>query len=179
MQERFTIAVYRASLSAGRLAGPDFDAPCTLGKAGVIAAADKREGDAKSPLGVWRVRKAWWRADRLAMPSTALVMDALSEADGWCDDPGDPAYNRAVLRPYGASHEAMWREDGLYDIVVALGHNDDPPVAGLGSAIFLHCARPGDDGGLKPTLGCVATPRAHLVDLLGRITPADAIEIAF
>lgn len=178
MQERFTIAVYRASLSAGRLAGPDFNTPCVLGKAGVIAAADKREGDAKSPLGVWRVRKAWWRADRLAMPSTALVTDALSEADGWCDDPGDPAYNRAVLRPYGASHEAMWREDGLYDIVVALGHNDDPPVAGLGSAIFLHCARPGDDGGLKPTLGCVATPREHLVDLLGRLTPADAIEIA-
>jgi len=177
LQESFAIAVYSASLSAGRIAGPDFEAPCALGEAGVIAAADKREGDAKSPLGVWRVRKAWWRADRLARPATALVMDALGEADGWCDDPGDPAYNRAVLRPYAASHEAMWREDGLYDIVVALGHNDDPPVPGLGSAIFLHCALPRDNGRLKPTLGCAAIPRDRLVDLLGRMTTADAIEI--
>lgn len=178
LQETPAIAVYTASLSGGRLTGPDFDAPCTLGKTGVIAAADKREGDARSPLGVWRLRKAWWRPDRLARPQTALVMDALGEADGWCDDPHDPAYNRAVLRPYAASHEALWREDGLYDIVVALGHNDDPPVPGLGSAIFLHCALPGDDRRLKPTLGCVATPRDRLVELLARLTTADAIEIA-
>ena len=35
--------------------------------------------------------------------------------------------------PYAASHEKLWREDGVYDIVVILGHNDDPPVAGAGS----------------------------------------------
>lgn len=144
----------------------------------MIAAVDKREGDAKSPLGVWRVRKAWWRADRLPQPASALVMDALDEADGWCDDPADPAYNRAVLRPYPASHEAMWRTDGLYDIVVALGHNDDPPQPGLGSAIFLHCAKPAETAGFKPTLGCVAIARGELCDLLGRLTRDDAIEIA-
>ncbi|MEQ8404886.1 MAG: L,D-transpeptidase family protein [Oceanicaulis sp.] len=172
------MAVYNASLASGRLQGPGFDAPCTLGKAGVVAAGDKREGDKASPLGVWPVRKAWWRPDRLARPDTALVMDALSQADGWCDDPGDPGYNRAVLRPYAASHEAMWREDGLYDIVVALGHNDDPPVPGLGSAIFLHCALTADGGALRPTAGCVAISRADLVRLLGTLKRDDAVEIA-
>lgn len=144
----------------------------------MIAAPDKREGDKASPIGIWRVRKAWWRPDRLDRPDTVLVIDPLSEADGWCDDPADPAYNRAVLRPYPASHEAMWREDGLYDIVVALGHNDNPPVAGLGSAIFLHCAKPAEGGGYKPTLGCAAIPREDLVRLLARLTPADAVAIA-
>lgn len=171
------MAVYTASLSAGRLTGPGFDTPCALGKGGVVPAADKREGDKASPSGVWPVRKAWWRPDRLSRPQTGLVIDPLSESDGWCDDPADPAYNRAVRRPYPASHEAMWREDGLYDVVVALGHNDDPPAPGLGSAIFLHCAKATDAGGLKPTLGCVAIARETLVDLLARLTRHDAIEI--
>lgn len=149
-----------------------------LGRGGIVAAGDKREGDGKSPVGAWTVRKAWWRADRLARPATPLVIDAISRQDGWCDDPADPAYNRAVLRPYPASHEALWREDGLYDVIVALGHNDDPPVPGLGSAIFLHCALTHDQGGLKPTLGCVATPRAALIELLTRLTPSDVVEIA-
>ena len=131
-----------------------------------------------SPLGVWPVRKAWWRADRLARPASALVMDAILESDGCSDDPGDPAYNRPVLRPYPASHERLWREDGLYDVIVALGHNDDPPAPGLGSAIFLHCALPREDGRLKDTLGCVAIPREDLVRLLARIAPGDTIAIA-
>ncbi|MGJ3232747.1 MAG: L,D-transpeptidase family protein [Oceanicaulis sp.] len=160
------------------MTGPDFDAPCALGEAGVRPAAEKREGDKASPIGIWPVRKAWWRPDRLRRPETRLVIDALTPADGWCDDPADPAYNRPVLRPYPASHEAMWREDGLYDVVVALGHNDDPPVPGLGSAIFLHCAKPDGAGGFKPTLGCVAVEREALVQLLGRLEAGDAVKIA-
>ena len=35
----------------------------------------------------------------------------------------------------------MWREDGLYDLVVVVGYNDDPPEGEWGSAIFLHIAR--------------------------------------
>ncbi|MFP4518189.1 MAG: L,D-transpeptidase [Oceanicaulis sp.] len=172
------ISVYTASLSAGRLVGAGFAAPCALGERGVIAAGDKREGDKASPTGCWPVRKAWWRPDRLERPQTSLVIDPLTENDGWCDDPGDPAYNRPVLKPYPASHESLWREDGLYDIIVMLGHNDDPPVPGLGSAIFLHCALPAQAGGLKPTLGCVAIPRDHLVFLLSRLKAGDGIAIA-
>ena len=46
----------------------------------------------------------------------------------------------------------LWREDAIYDIVGVLGWNDDPPVRGRGSAIFLHVAR----AELAPTEGCVA-----------------------
>lgn len=157
--------------------GPDESAlktvRCALGKTGVIAAADKREGDRKSPLGAWPVRRACWRADRLERPQTALVLDAIASDDGWCDAPGDPAYNRPVRLPYPASCEALAREDELYDIVVVLGHNDDPPEPGLGSAIFLHCARPD----FPPTQGCVALARGDLLDVLASVQPGDRLEI--
>lgn len=146
---------------------------CALGKTGVIAAEDKREGDGASPAGAWPVRRGYWRADRLDRPETALVMDAIEAFDGWCDAPEDPAYNRPVRLPYPASCEEMRRGDELYDIVVVLGHNDDPPQAPLGSAIFLHCAKPG----YPPTRGCIALAREDLLDLLKSVKPGDALEI--
>ena len=67
----------------------------------------------------------------------------------------------------------MWREDGVYDLIVILGHNDDPPVSPMGSAIFLHLMQP--DG--APTAGCVALRRADMLDLLARARPGDALAI--
>ena len=110
----------------------------------------------------WPLRRLLFRPDRGAPPQGILPVAAIAPDDGWCDDAGDPAYNRPVKLPFGASHEAMWRTDHLYDLVVVVGHNDSPPVAGAGSAIFLHLARP-DRG---PTAGCVAFSRADLEAIL-------------
>lgn len=147
---------------------------CALGPAGVIAAAEKREGDGASPLGVWPIRRVLYRPDRMTAPLTALDTQAIAQDDGWCDAAGDPAYNRPVKLPYPASAESMWRDDGLYDLVVVLGHNDHPPVSPLGSAIFLHIARPG----YAPTEGCVALAREDLVELLSKAQPGDSVAIA-
>jgi len=98
---------------------------------------------------------------------------ALTPSDGWCDDPADVAYNRAVTLPYPASCERLWRSDTVYDLIVVLGHNDNPPVSGAGSAIFIHCARP-DFG---PTEGCVAFAADDLLTLLGQIDPDSRIDI--
>ena len=146
---------------------------CALGPGGVVAAADKREGDGASPAGVWPMRRVLYRPDQGLAPSTALPLAAIAEDDGWCDAPDDPAYNRPVKLPYPASAERMWRDDRLYDLVVILGHNDDPPAAGLGSAIFLHLAKPD----YAPTHGCVAVAREDLEALLAKVQPGDAVEI--
>ena len=84
---------------------------CALGRSGVLPAADKREGDGASPLGVWPLRKVLYRPDREPAPKTRLPVQALTPSDGWCDAPGDPAYNRPVRLPYPASAETLWRED--------------------------------------------------------------------
>lgn len=142
---------------------------CALGKGGVKPEADKREGDGATPLGRYPIRQLLYRPDRIDAPQTRLPLQALTPQDGWCDDPADPAYNRPVPLPYAASHETLWRADHVYDVIGVLGHNDDPPVPGLGSAIFLHVARP-DYGG---TEGCVALALPDLLALLA-VLPASA-----
>src|SRR5580698_7995560 len=115
---------------------------CALGPRGVIAADAKREGDGATPAGAWPIRRVLYRPDRRPSPTTALPVQALQPDDGWCDAPDDPAYNRQVKLPYPASAEHLWREDGIYDLIVVLGHNDDPVLPYMGSAIFLHLAKP-------------------------------------
>lgn len=144
---------------------------CALGKGGIRT--KKREGDGGTPAGTYLLRRVHYRADKGAAPATGLPVDEIARDDGWCDDPNDAAYNRPVKLPCAASHEKMWREDDLYNLVVEVGYNDAPPVAGLGSAIFMHVAKPG----YQPTEGCVALKEADLRAVLARIGPDTKIEI--
>ncbi len=102
---------------------------------------DKVEGDAATPAGDFPLRRIYFRNDRLVLPKVRLPARPIARHDGWCDDPRSPSYNRLVHVPNEWSHEKMWREDGLYDLVVVVGYNDDPPEGEWGSAIFLHIAR--------------------------------------
>lgn len=147
--------------------------PCAVGRGGL--SPDKREGDGATPTGTFRLLRCYYRADRGHRPVTALETIAIAPDLGWCDDPADPErYNRPVSLPYDGSHERMWREDSLYDIVVEIDHNSDPPAPGLGSAVFLHLAR--DDWG--PTEGCVAFRREDLCEILASREAGDRIAIA-
>ena len=158
----------------GRLIWPGGQAGCRLGRSGVIPAAGKREGDGATPAGAWPLRRLYYRADRLAAPATALDVTALDPAWCWIDDPADARYNRLVPGPVDGSHERLWRDDRRYDLIVPLGYNDDPPVAGLGSAIFLHLT----DDPPGPTAGCVAVDRGTLTTLLAVVGPASRLIIA-
>ncbi|BBE33092.1 L,D-transpeptidase family protein [Sphingosinicella microcystinivorans] len=146
--------------------------PCLIGKDGATDAADKREGDAMTPRGTYAIRALLVRPDKLAAPNTKLPWRWLHESDGWSDDARDPAYNRPVRHPHPFSAEHLWREDGLYDLIIILGHNDTPPAPGMGSAIFLHCTAAKDF-----TQGCVAIPRERLSAIVGQLAPDDLIEI--
>jgi len=130
---------------------------CALGQGGIRA--DKREGDGATPAGLLPLRRLLYRADRLPPPQAAgLPVEPLAPADGWCDDPSHPDYNRQVRLPHPARHERLWRDDAVYDLIGVLGWNDDPVQRGRGSAIFLHCARPD----FPPTEGCIALAPADL-----------------
>ena len=133
---------------------------CALGRGGV--GIKTGEGDGVTPGGSFPLRAVLVRTDRVALPETRLAVSKIMEDDGWCDDPASADYNTRISLPHPASHETLSREDGLYDVIVEVGYNDDPVVPGKGSAIFLHVAR--DDYG--PTEGCIALNLDDLRELL-------------
>jgi L,D-peptidoglycan transpeptidase YkuD (ErfK/YbiS/YcfS/YnhG family) len=136
---------------------------CSIGPAGIRTL--KREGDGATPAGVWPLRHVLYRPDRMLRPRTALPVHAISPDDGWCDDPRSAQYNKPVRLPCRFSHERLWRDDHLYDLILVMGHNDDPPVRGRGSAVFIHLRAA--DGG--PTQGCIAFAKRDLLYLLSLV----------
>lgn len=147
--------------------------PVALGRTGIKA--DKRESDGGTPAGRFRPLRLWWRADRLARPRTALPARRIRSGDAWCEDPADRRYNRPFRRAAGEAGDRLRRDDHLYDAIVEIDHNTRPRVAGRGSAVFIHLARPG----FGPTAGCVALRRADLIALLERLSPKTRIYIHF
>jgi L,D-peptidoglycan transpeptidase YkuD (ErfK/YbiS/YcfS/YnhG family) len=144
---------------------------CALGRGGVRL--DKREGDGATPAGRFPLRRVLYRPDRLPAPSTRLPVTPLAPDDGWCDDPADSRYNRPVQLPYAAHHEELWRADALYDVIVIIGHNDEPVITGMGSAIFMHLA----SADYQATQGCIALAGQDLLELLAKLGPEDDLEI--
>lgn len=137
--------------------------PCAIGRSGISGL--KREGDGATPAAPMRLVAVLFRPDRGPPPATGLPRRRIRGDDGWCDAVFDANYNRPVRRPYRGSHEAMARDDALYDIVVVLDWNYTRRLQGRGSAIFMHLARPG----FGPTEGCIALNPQALRLLLARI----------
>ncbi|WP_408744590.1 L,D-transpeptidase [Acetobacter malorum] len=140
-----------------------------IGKNGLTE--QKQEGDHATPIGIFPLRKVYYRADRLIKPKTILPVEPLSPRDGWCDDPQSPDYNRFVKLPHPARHEQLWREDHVYDLIVVMGYNDNPAISGRGSAIFMHLQRPDR----TPTEGCLALSESDLRTVLA--AGADAAQV--
>jgi L,D-peptidoglycan transpeptidase YkuD (ErfK/YbiS/YcfS/YnhG family) len=145
---------------------------CATGKGGFSAA--KREGDGCTPVGTFGLRECWYRSDRVPAPATGLPLNVIRQDDGWSDDAKSPEYNTHVTLPYRPSHEKLWRDDHVYNLIIPMGYNDNPVVAGLGSAIFMHLAHPD----YRPTEGCVALQHADLLAILPGIDTNTLIEIS-
>ena len=169
--ELLTVQADSADSSLGWAALGERRWRCVIGAGG--AREDKVEGDAATPVGTFPLRRVYFRNDRLVLPRVRLPARPISEHDGWCDDPRSPSYNRLVHVPNEWSHEKLWRDDGLYDLLVVVGYNDDPPEGEWGSAIFLHIAR--DD--LSPTQGCVAFACDDLLELVPLLTPQTKLQV--
>ncbi|MEP7031868.1 MAG: L,D-transpeptidase family protein [Pseudolabrys sp.] len=151
-------------------AGP-LTLPVALGRGGIKA--NKREGDGATPRGTFHLRRLWWRASRHARPATLLPVTRIKPDDGWCEDPTSRHYNRRISVPADSKADRLARQDNLYDFIIEIDHNTRPRVAGRGSAVFIHIARPG----FMPTAGCVALDINVLRRLLARLGPRTKIMV--
>lgn len=143
-----------------RIQGPY---PAALGRSGIAADGEKREGDGKTPAGVFELGPAFGYA---ATVPTKLPYRQAGADDVWVDDPSAPDYNRWTTRQAtrAASFERMHRDDALYELGVVIGYNAAPVRPGAGSAIFLHVRAPGE-----ATAGCVALDAPAVRALVGQL----------
>jgi L,D-peptidoglycan transpeptidase YkuD (ErfK/YbiS/YcfS/YnhG family) len=137
--------------------------PVALGRGGIRA--NKREGDGGTPMGTFRPRQVWWRADRHPRPHTFLPIRAIGPEDAWCEDPSSRHYNQPVHLDRESGGDRLRRDDHLYDFIVEIDHNNSPRIAGRGSAVFLHLAR----ADFSPTAGCVSMTKSAMLRLLQRL----------
>jgi L,D-peptidoglycan transpeptidase YkuD (ErfK/YbiS/YcfS/YnhG family) len=139
--------------------------PCMLGTGSITRF--KHEGDGATPAGRMALLALRFRLDRWPRPPGQFAAIPIRADDGWCDDPCDGRYNRPVPLPFAASHERLWRDDYVYDLVGILDWNISRRTIGRGSAIFLHLTRPER----SPTAGCIALDEHHMRQLLRLMRP--------
>lgn len=140
-----------------------------LGRSGL--SAHHVEGDGTTPAGVFALDATVYglRPD----PGVRYRYRRLACGDWWDGDPASPTYNTfrhvacgtTPAFAHGGS-EALWRQTTAYRYLIPIRYNADPPVAGRGSAIFLHVSTGG------PTAGCVSLAEPQLVRTLRWLRPS-------
>jgi len=137
----------------------------------VLEGPQKREGDGRSPAGVFDLRLVTGYA-RTGPPGVRMPYREATATLRCVDDARSSHYNQladeAKTKDDWSSAEDMRRKDDLYRLVVWVGHNDAPVVPGGGSCIFLHL-RSGPD---TTTSGCTAFEPAPMERILRWLDPA-------
>jgi L,D-peptidoglycan transpeptidase YkuD (ErfK/YbiS/YcfS/YnhG family) len=155
----------------GYLKYKNFKYRCALGKAGVNKKI--KEGDNVTPKGVFKINKIYYRADKIKSIKTNIKKIKIKKNMIWCDDPASHFYNQQIKLPSKFSHEKLYRDDNIYDLIVVLNYNTNPIIKNKGSAIFLHVA----NKFYKKTKGCVALKKEHLIKLISQIKSNTKIKI--
>ena len=138
-----------------------------VGRNGLAKAGEKREGDGRTPSGIYGLGPAFGYFPAV---KTTLVYRQSGKNDFWVDDPASAQYNQWVEgSPQAQSFEKLRRDDHLYKLALVVQYNTDPVVPGAGSAIFVHIWRRYD----HPTAGCVAMSERDLRRILRRLDQSD------
>lgn len=150
----------------GEGAHREFFAPCTIGYGGTAKLGTKREGDGKSPEGVWALKRGLCYAKDF---ESAFPMEQYDENDMWVEDAESADYNTLVRNPLPETKgDRLWaRRNTQFRYIVVVEYNTDPVVKGAGSAIFIHAWRA--EG--KPTAGCVAMAEGDVKRLVEWLDP--------
>ncbi len=137
----------------------------SIGGMGFAATDNKREGDGKSPSGIFPLGIAFGYDPSVA---TKMPYRQATDDDFWVDDVHSEDYNKWVKgKPNAASWEKMKRDDDQYKYGLVIEYNMHPIIKGKGSAIFLHVWKGGGS-----TVGCVSMSEEMVLKILGWLDPA-------
>jgi len=149
----------------------DFNFKCCIGKKGLTF--KKKEGDQKTPKGVFEIENLYYRKERIKKPKTSLKCVEIKKDMGWCDDVKfEKKYNKLFKINKKISHEKLKRKDHKYDLLIPIKYNFLKPIKGLGSCIFIHLTKD-----YKPTAGCIALKEKDFLIMLKLIDKNTKIKI--
>ena len=149
----------------------EFKFKCCIGKNG--STNNKIEGDKKTPKGIFKIEKLYFRDDRIKKPLTFLKCIKIKKNMGWCNDERFPKkYNKLFKIEKNVRHEKLKRKDYKYDLFIPVKYNFKKPITGLGSCIFIHLTK-----NYKPTAGCIALKKKDFLIMLKLIKKNSKIKI--
>ena len=149
----------------------DFKFQCCIGKNG--STKNKKEGDKKTPKGIFNIGNVYFRKDRKKKPLTSLNCIEIKKNMGWCDDVNFPKkYNKILKIENKIKHEKLKRKDYKYDYLIPIKYNFEKPIVGHGSCIFIHLTK-----NYKPTAGCVALKEKDFLIMIKLIKKNSKIKI--
>jgi len=144
---------------------------CSLGINGIKN--KKKEGDGITPKGIFKLKKIYYRNDKVKNIVTKVKKIKITKDMGWCDDPKSKFYNKLIRLPSKFGHEKLYRKDDIYNLIIVLDYNMNPVTKNKGSAIFIHLAKKN----YKPTQGCVGLKQNDLIKLIKMIKKKQKIKI--
>ena len=149
----------------------EFKLKCCVGKNG--STINKKEGDKKTPRGIFKIENLYYRKDRIKKPKTSLKCVEIKENMVWCDDIRSPNnYNRLIKKDKKLKYEKLKRNDNKYDLFIPIKYNFKKPIIGQGSCIFIHLTKD-----YKPTAGCIALKKKDFLIMLKLIKKNSKIKI--
>ena len=150
----------------------EFKFRCCIGKNG--STRNKKEGDKKTPRGIYEIENLYFRKDRKNKPNTLLKCVEIKKNMGWCDDIRFPKkYNRPIKINKKVKHEKLKRKDYKYDFLIPIKYNFKKPISGEGSCIFIHLTK-----NYAPTAGCVALNEKDFLIMLKLVNKKSKIKIS-
>ena len=136
-----------------------------IGKAGFAPPGEKREGDKRTPTGVYALGPAFGYQNDL---DSKIEFIELLDNHYWISDSEMENYNTIVdYVPESKEVEKMRRNDHLYEYGIVIEYNMEPAIPQMGSAIFFHVERRPE----APTLGCVSMGKTEMIDLIEWVDP--------
>ena len=144
---------------------------CCIGKNG--STRNKKEGDKKTPRGIFEIENLYFRKDRKNKPNTLLKCIVIKKNMGWCDDIRFPKkYNKLIKINKKTKYEKLSRKDYKYDFLIPIKYNFKKPISGLGSCIFIHLTK-----NYIPTAGCVGLSEKDFLIMLKLVNKKSKIKI--
>ena len=144
-----------------------FSYPCRLGRNGLIAGEKRRQGNGKTPTGIWQMPGYAFGQHASRPKGTKLAYKHITKYNWWSAEKGSRYNTWITTRRRWVNGEHLINYTTTYEYALSSGYNSkpNPSVYGRGTAIFLHVRL------AKTTAGCISVSRTAMKRVFKTMDP--------